>query len=246
MKKNILAIDFGNTLIKTGVFSNDELILLSEFEKLSNSDIKKIISAYDIQSAILSSVTPKSKTLEAALKKIIHVTILSSSTPVPIINKYAEKKSLGADRLAAAVAAKYFFMNKNVLVVQCGTCITIDVLNSKGEYLGGSISPGLSMRLKALHTFTGKLPLIKKSSTNKLIGSTTAQSILSGVMLGTSREIDSAINTYKKQFPNLKVIVSGGDSPLLVPQLKNKIFAVPNIVLNGLYQIQKFNARSSY
>lgn len=243
MKQITLAIDFGNTLIKVGVFIGDELTEVVELKDLSIARLKKIIADNKIQSAIISSVTAKSKSIEKVIKKIIPTIILSEKTDVSIIILYNEKKKLGKDRLASVTAAAKIFPNKNVLTINCGTCIIYDFINEKGEYLGGSISPGFQMRLNALHTFTSKLPKIKKAVPEKLIGSTTKESILSGVVFGTAKEIDGMIDEYKKLFSEVKVIVSGGDASMFVPHLKNKIFAVPQIVLQGLYQILKFNAR---
>lgn len=242
MKLNCLAIDFGNTLIKIGLLVNDELMEVIEFKDLSVKQLKKIIEEFKIQTAIISSVTGKSKSIEVEIKKIIPTIILSEKTSVPVINLYQEKKKLGKDRLVGAVAGSKMFPKKSVLIINCGTCIIYDFVNVKGEYLGGSISPGLEMRLNALHTFTSKLPKIKKAVPEKFIGSTTQQSILTGVVFGISKEIDGMINEYKMDYKGLKVIVSGGDSSMFVPHLKNKIFAVPQIVLRGLYQILKFNA----
>ncbi len=242
MKTNCLAIDFGNTLIKIGVFVNDELIEVLELKDLSTIRLKKIISKNKIQSAIVSSVTKISKTIEDKIKKIIPTILLSEKTSLPIINLYQEKKKLGKDRLANAVAGNKMFPKKNVLIINCGSCIIYDFVNEKGEYLGGSISPGLKMRLNALHTFTSKLPKIKKAVPEKFIGNTTQQSILSGAVFGASKEIDGMIDEYQKQFSGVKVVISGGDALMFVPHLKNKIFAVPQIVLRGLYQILKLNA----
>ena len=242
MKTSHLAIDFGNTLIKVGVFMNDELKEVFEIKDLNIQRLKKIITENQTQSAIVSSVTVKSKPIESELKKILPTIILTEKTLLPIINLYEEKKNLGKDRLASVTAANSIFPNKNVLAINCGTCIIYDFINEKGEYLGGSISPGLEMQLNALHSFTNKLPKIKKAIPKKFIGSTTQQSILSGVMYGTAKEIDGMIDEYKKQFSGLKVIISGGDALQFVPHLKNKIFAVPQLVLRGLYQILKFNA----
>ena len=243
MKANCLAIDFGNTLIKIGVIVNDELMEVIEVKDLSVKRLIKIITNNKTQSAILSSVTEKSKPIEEEIKKIIPTIFLSEKTSVPVINLYHEKKKLGKDRLAGAVAGAKMFPKENVLVINCGTCIIYDFVNEKGEYLGGNISPGLEMRFNALHTFTSKLPKIKIGIPEKLIGSTTQQSILSGVVFGVSKEMDGLIDEYKKQFLGVQVIISGGDAAVFVPRLKNKIFAVPYIVLRGLYQILKFNAR---
>ncbi len=221
---------------------NDELKEVHELKDLKIQQLKKIIAENQIKSAIISSVTVHSKLIEAELKKILPTIILSEKTSLPITNLYEERKNLGKDRLASVTAANKIFPNKNVLAINCGTCIIYDFINEKGEYLGGSISLGLEMRLNALHTFTNRLPKIKKAVPEKFIGSTTQQSILTGVVYGTAKEIDGMIDEYKKQFKDLKVIISGGDASMFVPHLKNKIFAVPHLVLRGLYQILKFNA----
>jgi type III pantothenate kinase len=145
------------------------------------------------------------------------------------------------DRLAAAIAGATLYPGSNVLVIQAGTCITYEFINAQGEYIGGAISPGIQMRYKAMNTFTGKLPLIEHKKFDGLIGQTTEESILSGVNNGILAEVDGIINAYKSQYPDLTIILSGGDADFFVKQLKNSIFAVPNIVLKGLNIILDFN-----
>ena len=144
-------------------------------------------------------------------------------------------------RLAAAVGASRRFPGEDLLVVNAGSCITFDFISREGDYLGGAISPGLAMRLKALHTFTGKLPLINLRQARHLIGTDTAGSILSGVVNGAIAEVEGIARQYSAQFPGLRVILSGGDLKYFDKRLKISIFALPNIVIHGLYQILLFN-----
>jgi type III pantothenate kinase len=236
-----LAIDFGNTLVKLAVCKKDKWKYFIAQPKISEKEIRNISEQFGIKSCIISSVTQKSKAIEKFLSKKIPTIILNEKTKVPVKNLYDTQSSLGKDRLACAVAAMKIFPNKNVLVVNCGTCITYDIVNAKNEYFGGAISPGIEMRLKSLNTFTANLPLIKKQKAISLTGNSTESSILSGVIKGAALEIDGFISEYKKSFSKLKVILSGGDAEYFGSQLKNKIFARPNIVLTGLNQILLFN-----
>jgi type III pantothenate kinase len=133
------------------------------------------------------------------------------------------------------------FPDNNVLIIQTGTCITYEFVSGEGEYSGGSISPGIDMRLKSMNTFTAKLPLVKKQEIDYLIGKTTKESILSGVINGCIAEIDGIIDQYRKKFSELKVVAGGGDIFFFDKKLKNRIFATENLVLKGLNEILKFN-----
>ncbi len=242
MKKYFLAIDFGNTRVKLVVFNKYKWKYFSSSNNLSIRNLTALIKRFEINSCIISSVTKKSLPTENFLKKHFPTIILNEKTRVPVKNLYETQSSLGKDRLACAVAAIKMYPGENVLVINCGTCITYDLVNREGEYLGGAISPGLDIKLKALNRFTSKLPLVKKKKENSLIGNSTDSSILNGVVNGTALEIDGFISSYKKSFPNLKVVLSGGDADYFASQLKNKIFVRSNIVLLGLNEILLFNA----
>jgi type III pantothenate kinase len=153
---------------------------------------------------------------------------------------------LGSDRISAAVGGYYLYPNKNVLVIDAGTCIKYNFTNSNNQYLGGGISPGIEMRFKALQKFTDKLPLIEIDlNFNSLIGASTQSSILSGVLNGTISEIDGIINLYKLQFPDLICILTGGDSQYLANRLKNSIFTHQNLVLKGLNNILNYTIETN-
>jgi type III pantothenate kinase len=238
-----LTIDVGNTLIKLGVFDSGKL-------KLKKTCIKKdflhtlneISEAFPaIQKCIISSVANLSEHQLLKLQHQFDALILNHQTKVPFINKYETPQTLGIDRIALVSAAAKEYAGKNVLVIDAGTCITYDFLNSKNEYLGGAISPGISLRYKALHTFTEKLPLLETNNPNLYIGNNTTTSIHSGVVNGVLYEIDGYISIYRKNYDNLTVILTGGDVHFLRDSIKNDIFANSNFLLEGLNHILEYN-----
>ena len=160
---------------------------------------------------------------------------------LPIQNLYSTPETLGVDRIAAVCGAQTTFPNEKCLVIDMGSCITYDYLNEKGEYHGGSISPGLNMRFKAVHTFTAKLPLVKPLADPALIGTTTASNIQSGVINGLTEEIKGIISLYQHKFGNIRVILCGGDAHFFENKLKGVIFAIPELVLIGLNSILSHN-----
>ena len=238
-----LILDFGNTFQKCAVFNDDKIIAFERFENISIGNLKKFSENFDIKSAILSSViNTNAEIIEWLIKSFLFIE-LSQSTPIPIKNKYASPETLGKDRLSAAVGAASIFPKQNVLSIDTGTAIKFDLVNNKGEYLGGSIAPGLYLRFKALHTFTDKLPLVPYNNEHLLIGDSTQTSILSGVMNGAIAEVNGLIETYKKQFKELKIVFTGGESIYFVKSIKSDIFADSNLVIKGLNEILKFNEK---
>jgi type III pantothenate kinase len=162
------------------------------------------------------------------------VFVISHKIKVPFTNDYLTPETLGYDRIALVSAAASQFPDKNVLVIDVGTCITYDFLNSEGHYKGGSISPGIDMRYKALNHFTEKLPLLDANTPQSLTGNSTQTSIHSGVINGVAFEIDGIIDAYKQENQDLTVILTGGNAHFLRDRLKNTIFANPNFLLEGL------------
>jgi type III pantothenate kinase len=160
----------------------------------------------------------------------LSVYIIGDNIDVPIVNKYNTPNTLGSDRLMAAVAAKYLFPNKDVIVFDFGTALTIDFINSKGEYLGGNISLGLNTRYRALNSFTNKLPLVNSMEIKKAVGGTTESAIESGVILGLIFEVEG----YMKRYPDHIYVITGGDANFFGEKLKSSIFVVYNLVLMGM------------
>jgi len=167
---------------------------------------------------------------------------LSHSLKLPITIDYKTPNTLGKDRIAGAVGAQSLFLKENILIIDAGTCITYDVVEANGTYIGGSISPGMLMRFKSLNNFTHKLPLVPYREFNELTGKTTEESILSGVISGIAFEMHGFINGYLEKYSSLKIILTGGDAVYFEKTLKNDIFVNSNIVLIGLKEILNYNA----
>jgi type III pantothenate kinase len=237
-----LIVDIGNSFAKLAVFQNDELVgkWVVESDKL-HEKIFEIFSNGILEAAIVSNVSKTAFSWPDDMKGKIHLMQLSAHTPLPFQNRYATPDTLGNDRKALAAAASQQYGNRNVLVIDAGTCITYDIKTDKNEYLGGGISPGLKMRFKALNTFTANLPLIEFKKKFEAIGNTTPGSIVSGVEMGFVCEVDGMIQTYKNQFDDLMIIITGGDAQFLSINLKNSIFANSNFLLEGLNYILEFN-----
>ena len=238
-----LIIDAGNTLVKFAVFNKEEIIYREETTVEHVLTVaKKICDDHPkIGWCIFSSVNALDEKIIPLLSVFCEVVHLNSSTPVPFKNSYASPQSLGVDRIALATGAFYHNPGKNSLVIDAGTCVTYDMINDYGEYLGGAISPGLRMRYTALHQQTARLPLLEKEELLDFIGNTSETSIHSGVLNGLLHEIDGFISQYSAQFVDLTVILTGGDALFLSKRLKNTIFADSNFLLKGLNYILEYN-----
>ena len=238
-----LIIDLGNTNKKFALFSNGRLKAMKILPEVSLKAVQSFVKEHPgISHCILSSVISYPVSIKNFLQKQFYFIELDEHTPLPLKNRYKTPETLGKDRLAAAVASHLRFRKMPVLAITAGSCITYDFINKQGEYLGGSISPGIQMRFHALNTFTGKLPLISGKNRANLTGTTTGESILSGVINGTLAEVEGIIAQYLQKHRKLKVILSGGDLKYFDKRLKIKTFAVPHIVIEGLYQILLLNA----
>jgi len=238
-----LCIDIGNTRSKYAVFDRDQLITKGVWRKISVSAIRKIEKEYPlIQRIIVSTVTLLDKKFKSEIQKNAkQYLLLNHNTPIPIQNKYETPKTLGKDRLSAVIGANALFPKKKCLVVDAGTCIKYDFISSEGVYRGGSISPGVHMRLKAMHHFTSKLPLVKASENDEFIGKNTQEAILCGAQYGALSEINGMIATYIEKYGRIKVIFTGGDAIFFANRMKRRIFVSPNLVLIGLNRILSFN-----
>ena len=238
-----LVIDVGNSHIKLGVFVRGALKHVeSTTEKEFTGRIKEIFNRYpEIEHAALASVGNLERWTRDVVAVFCEVHVVSPLTRVPYLNAYATTQTLGADRMALATAAFYHAYKGNILVIDAGSCITYDLVNDIGEYMGGGISPGLRMRYKALNAFTARLPLLEPESPVDLIGNATESSIHSGVVNGLCAELDGVIGQYKSRFRDLTVILTGGDAQFLSKRLKNTIFANSNFLLECLNQLLEYN-----
>lgn len=236
-----ICFDFGNTRLKAAVFENEEVKEVIVLTDDSSETILQLINQYNPQKSILSSVINHNREIENLLSQktkfhlLNHLTKLSFTTPV------GKPETIGADRLALCAAAVHFYPASHNLVIGLGTCITYNFINKYHEFLGGGISPGLTMRMKSLNQYTAKLPIVKPDSNLPLIGYDTNSNIQSGVILGMVYEIQGFIDEYSRKFDNFNVLLTGGDIVHLAPHLKSKIFADSELIFKGLYAISEVN-----
>ena len=237
-----LVLDVGNSLLKIALFEKSELIQKFKFSENYKRNIEDLMLNYKVTHSIISNVGRIDDSIINILKESTNLLLVSNQLKIPFKNLYKSKNTLGQDRLALVSAAAFNFPNENVLIVDVGSCITYDFKNNNNEYLGGGISPGISMRFKSLNIFTSNLPLIDFDSIYQLIGNNTKNSITSGVVNGTISEINGIIQQYREEFKNIRIILTGGDSNFLLKRIKNTIFADRNFLLIGLNKLLEDNS----
>jgi len=242
-----LIIDIGNTRTKIALFNQHDLMFSVAIEQLTVDHLKMLKDEHpQLTQAILSSVKPVDDEILKYLSENFDVFIeLDHQTELPIENLYQTPETLGKDRLAAAVGANELFPDQNLLIIDAGTAITYDLVSEKNQFVGGNISPGLQMRFKALNHFTGKLPLVSSSDEFQTIGKNTTDAIRAGVQNGILYEIAQTIELFNKNYQNLQIVMTGGDSIFFDKKLNYSIFVHFNITLIGLNRILEHNAKKN-
>jgi type III pantothenate kinase len=239
----LLAIDVGNTRIKSAVFEHNTLLEVFFFEHQEVVEkINFILKLYPkTEAVVVSSVGHLNPNTFDYLKNHFKVYFISRQCKFPFQNLYSSPETLGIDRMVLAAGAVLQFPDQNRLIIDAGTCITYDFINEQNQYLGGAISPGIRLRYESLHQFTAKLPLLDKKHPENQIGNSTNESIHSGVVNGIAHEIDGFINEYQSQYAKFIIILTGGDADFLAKRLKNTIFANSNFLLESLNQTFQYN-----
>jgi len=237
-----LTLDIGNSNTKLAVFEEKTKVLFATLNTFDCDGFEKIISDFVFDKAIISSVrvTPEF-VIDILFSQNVFTHILSYKSKLPFEIQYKTPETLGSDRIANLAGAFNLFPNENILIIDAGTAITYDFLIN-GVYKGGNISPGINTRLKALHNFTNKLPLVSANENFDSPGQTTRDAILSGVINGTIYEIKEYICTFKKKYKNNKIILTGGDSEYINAKLNNQVLRVFDLVNEGLNYILEYNA----
>lgn len=230
-----IVVDYGNSSAKVGIFEGDKLVAQHHFELAE--ELKKFLENFPASNFIISSVARDPAEVSGWATQAKRKFILNQQLPLPVKIKYATPATLGVDRIAGVCGAQHLFPKTNTLVIDTGTCITYDLLDKEGNFLGGGISPGLMMRFQAVHNFTARLPLVAIADDPPLIGNSTETCIQSGVINGVVEELRGIIRLYQQKFEGLTVILSGGDARFFENKLKGSIFAVPELVLSGLNSI---------
>ncbi len=239
-----LIIDIGNTKIKISLFKKGKLFHTESLENDDWQTLKHRFASFGkFEKAIISSVQNHPNRLIKFLKtEITEVLFLDSNLPTPLENKYESKNTLGYDRLAACVGAFVKYPQTNLLVIDAGTALTYDFVNEKGEYIGGTISPGLDMRFKSLHRYTNKLPQLCFEEQHERIGKNTKQAIVGGVQNGLLFEVSTYMKIFCKEYKALKVILTGGNAFFLHQNISEESQFEPNITALGLNEILEYNS----
>ncbi|WP_111669020.1 type III pantothenate kinase [Algoriphagus litoralis] len=233
-----LVIDIGNSRIKSALFEGKDLIGDHSFEDFDAA--LRFWEAMDFQACLVSSVRFTQE--ELAEKISFPFVFLSHDSHLPILNGYSTPKTLGLDRIAAAIGAWDLAGKKSVLAIDLGSCITYEWVDELSIYRGGAISPGLQMRAKAMNSFTARLPLVAlDQKPEDALGNSTVSCMQSGIWYGVEYELLGHIEAYRLKIPEIKVYICGGDSLSFESLAKDHIFVVPNLVLHGLNCILNHN-----
>ena len=232
----LLTIDVGNSRIKVAVYEHNKQLDFFIFE--TNEALKNFENIFqkysNLQKIILSSVGKLDEEVVNFIKSQFQTEIIDHKSKFPFTNLYATPETLGIDRMVLAAGATLMYPNQNRLIIDAGTCITYDFVNTKNQYLGGAISPGIKIRYKSLNNYTSKLPLLTISEDFEIIGNSTKSAIHSGVINGVIFEIEGFISQYSLKNQDLTIILTGGDAEFLAKRLKSTIFANSNFLLESL------------
>jgi len=250
----IVAVDIGNSRIKMGLFSGNELLEVLVFPHVGFesaltslpkwNEIRNEARMLGICSVGREALASKVKHLFAWLPDSHRVDI-GHTSKFPIRNNYRTPQSLGMDRLCVAVAAQAESPGFPILILDAGSAVTSEFVDHQGTYQGGTISPGLTMRFRALQAFTAKLPWVEAEGEHPLVGKDTPTAIRSGVVNGFVAELQALIDEHKMTHgSNLVVYLTGGDLPFLRNRLKNINFADAHLLLRGIHILTLHNAQT--
>lgn len=230
-------MDIGNTRSKAVLFDRGAVVRSQVLAGRDAAAVRSFLDGFRPTAIAIGSVAEDVTELAEQLNELAPVLVVTGATPLPIRNAYGTPLTLGVDRSANAVAAAQRFPGRNVLVIDAGSCITYDLIDAGATFRGGAISPGLRMRAKAMNAYSARLPMVDLPETVELLGRSTEEALQAGVHHGTVAEMSGFIRQYGDQFPQLVVILTGGDGLRATRALKNGIFAVPFLTLEGLNAI---------
>ncbi|MDE7495800.1 MAG: type III pantothenate kinase [Muribaculaceae bacterium] len=246
--EKILTLDAGNSRVKASLFEGETLVASHSVGREDMPALMELCRSYDPDGIIYCAVghdLPEEmlRGLDALCEG--HLLKMEHDTPVPVGVRYASPSTLGLDRVAAAAGASVIFPGEALLVVDAGTAVTLDVVDAAPAFRGGNISPGIYLRLKALHGYTAALPMVEPDGDTPPFGYDTVTAIRSGVMRGLGDEIAASFRRAQGEYGVSRLVISGGDAPLLLPlidSIKDEVVFVPDLVARGLLAIYNYNA----
>jgi len=239
-----LIIEQGNTMLKMAVFDDDQMVAFSFTDNRESAHILDFIKSYRPDQGIMSSVIDRDESLIKSLQaELAFFLWFDERVTLPVKIAYETVHTLGKDRIAAVIGAYVLQPAKNVLVIDAGTALTYEMLEASGIYKGGTISPGMTTRFRALNRFTQQLPLVSENGETPLIGTNTENAIRAGVVNGITFEMDGYIDAIKAKYDDVVVYLTGGHAFYFEKRLKNHIFAAPKLTLIGLNRILKDHAK---
>lgn len=239
-----LVIDIGNTFAKAALFEGQHLTDSVHCRRGEAEMLQTFLKGAKPDACAISCVASDTADINTWLAGLTcPVLRITGTTPVSFRNNYRTPHTLGSDRIAAVAGALTIKPKKDVLVADIGTCLTLDVIDRSGTYLGGNISPGPSMRFMALHEGTARLPLVEQEGECPATGYNTETAIRSGVLRGIALEVEGYARHLCKEKTDLTLIVTGGKSLLLLPLLdqSTRIIHEPHLVEIGLNAILNHN-----
>ena len=235
-------LDIGNTRSKLGLFHSNGDIEIIYLERNADA-LSAAVGDYHITDLIVTSVVDELIEDEALIQKLDSFIWLSHVTPLPIELSYDTPETLGRDRIATAVGASVLFPKSHSLVIDSGTCMTVDFVRDGKIFEGGYIAPGIRMRWLAMHDYTARLPLVKDMPEWRLFGKTTSEALGVGGFGSLVFELEGFIYRIKEEYKELNVILTGGDGTFIFENIVHKIHLQPNLLMEGLREIQRYNAR---
>ena len=240
----ILLFDIGNTHTHVGLANAKRIVKQADiptsawFGGGAAVAIRNFVGKNRIEGAALCSVVPRAtplagKTIRAFWK--IKALELTPQTIRGVGIDYPKPASIGPDRLANAVAARRRF-GAPVVVVDFGTAVTFDVVNARGNYIGGIIAPGLAAMTDYLHEKTALLPRIKIREIETAIGKSTEQAMLIGAVHGYRGLVRELIGELKRELraKKLPVVATGGYARLMAAKMPEISAVAPDLTLEGL------------
>jgi type III pantothenate kinase len=240
----ILLFDIGNTHTHIGLADDGRVLKQMDiptrewFGAKAKAHAAKFAGAKKISGAVLCSVVPRMTPLVSKIVRALwkmKPLELNAKTIRGVGIDYPKPDSIGPDRLANAVAAKFRF-GAPVVVVDFGTAVTFDVVNSSGNYVGGIIAPGLAAMTDYLHEKTALLPEIKIREVKSAIGKSTEHAMLVGAVQGYRGLVRGLIGELKRELraKNLPVVATGGYAKLIAAKLPEISAVAPDLTLEGL------------